>query len=347
MSDSEKKGFLDSRLGWNRIFQHPVPSHANNFAYTIGGTLMVLGILQGITGVILQQFYNPMPEVGGAYDSVVTMMNSSEISFIRSLHYWGAQIMVFLVLLHLIRVFVSDSYKKPRELQWVAGIMLLLLLFGFTFSGTILKWDQEAVEALEHQTEAAETVGTFGSMFTSQFAPGVSLLARLYAAHVTVLPAIAIPVLGVHLLLVRLLGISVPIIKKNGKLIPAVLGTVPFSSHVKRMIFYGIIAVIVTIVISIIIPAPLGMRGVEGIEITKPPWYLLWIFPLEDAFGISSIPVVSVIIISIIAAAPLFNRTPHTNHRTKKLMIIAMFGLIAIFIGLMISGALVPIGSHL
>jgi len=347
MSDSEKKGFLDSRLCWNKIFQHPVPAHANNFAYTIGGTLIVLGILQGITGVILQQFYNPMPEMGGAYDSVVTMMNSSEISFIRSLHYWGAQIMVFLVLLHLIRVFVSDSYKKPRELQWVAGIILLLLLFGFTFSGTILKWDQEAVEALAHETETAETIGTFGSLFTSQFAPGVSLLARLYAAHVTVLPAIAIPVLGVHLLLVRLLGISVPILKKNGRLIPAVLGTVPFSSHVKRMIFYGLIAVIVTIVLSIILPAPLGMRGVEGIEITKPPWYLLWIFPLEDAFGISSIPVVSVIVVAIIASAPLFNRTPHTNHRIKKLMIIVMFGMITMFIGLMISGALAPIGSHL
>lgn len=347
MSDPEKKSFLNSRLGWNRIFQHPVPAHANNFAYTIGGTLIVLGILQGITGVILQQFYNPMPEVGGAYDSVVTMMNSSEISFIRSLHYWGAQIMVFLALLHLIRVFVSDSYKKPRELQWIAGILLLLLLVGFTFSGTILKWDQEAVEALEHQTEAAETIGTFGSMFTSQFAPEVPLLARLYAAHVTVLPAITIPVLGMHLLLVRLLGISIPILKKNRTLIPAYTKTIPFSSHVKRMILYGVIAVFVTMIISAVLPAPLGMRGVEGIEITKPPWYLLWIFPLEDAFGISSIPVVSMIIVTIIASAPLFNRTPHTNHKTKKLMIVAMFGLIAIFVGLMIGGALVPIGSHL
>jgi len=346
MSDPEKKGFLNSRLGWNRIFQHPVPAHANNFSYTIGGTLIVLGILQGITGVIVQQFYSPMPETGGAYDSVVIMLNSTEISFVRSLHYWGAQIMVFLTLLHLIRVFVSDSYKKPRELQWIAGMILLLLLFGFTFSGTILKWDQEAVEALAHQTEAAETIGSFGNLFTSQFAPGVSLLARLYAAHVTVLPAITIPILGLHLLLVRLLGISVPILKKNGKLIPATTRTMTFSSHVKRMIFYGMIAVIVTVVISAILPAPLGMRGVDGIEITKPPWYLLWIFPLEDAFGISSIPVVSVIIISIIASAPLFNRTPHTNHRTKKLMIIAMFGVIAIFIGLMIGGALVPIGSH-
>jgi ubiquinol-cytochrome c reductase cytochrome b subunit len=346
MSDYNVKGFLNSRLGWDKIFQHLVPAHTNNFAYTIGGTLIVLGILQGITGVILQQFYNPMPGADGAYDSIVTMMNSAEISFLRSLHYWGSQIMVFLVLLHLIRVFVTDSYKKPRELQWIAGIILLLLLFGLTFSGTVLKMDQEAVEAIEHQTEAAETIGSVGSLFSSQFAPEVPLLARLYAAHVTVLPAITIPVLGVHLLLVRLLGISIPIIKKDGKLIPAATKTTSFSLHVKRMIIYGLIAVVVTMIISIIIPAPLGMQGMEGIEITKPPWYLLWIFPLEDAFGIGSVPVVSVIIVAIIASVPLFNRTPHTNHRTKKLMIVAMFALIAIFIGLMIGGAIVPIGSH-
>ncbi len=347
MTDSNVKNFLNSRLEWDKIFQHSVPAHANSFVYTIGGTLIALGILQGITGVILQQFYNPMPGAGGAYDSVVTMMNSAEISFIRSLHYWGAQIMVFLVLLHLIRVFVTDSYKKPREIQWLAGIILLLILFGLTFSGTVLKMDQEAVEAMEHQIESAETVGSVGNLFTSQFAPSVSLLARLYAAHVTVLPAIALPVLGIHLLLVRLLGISIPILQKNGKLIPAVTKTVPFSSHIKRMMFYGLIAVVITVIISVIIPAPLGMQGVEGIEITKPPWYLLWIFPLEDAFGISSIPVISVIIVAIIVAAPLLNRTPHTNHRTKKLMIVAMFGLITIFIGLMIGGAVVSIGSHL
>jgi len=285
-SEKKSEGFLSSRLGWHKIFQHQIPAHTNNISYTLGGVLLVLGIMLGITGIILQQVYHPHPDIGGAYDSVLEIINISELEFVRSLHYWGAQLMVFVVFLHMIRVFVSDSYKKPREIQWLAGILLLLLLFGFLFSGTILKWDQEAIEALEHQEGVAETLGAVGNIFTSEFASDVPLLVRLYAVHVTLLPAVAIPILAFHLILVRLLGMSVPMLKKGGKLIPVSTKTVTFSSHVKRMLAYGLVAVIIVILLSVLMPTPLGMRGVEGIELTKPPWYLLWIFPLEDAFGL-------------------------------------------------------------
>jgi len=94
-------------------------------------------------------------------------------------------------------------------------------------------------------------------------------------------------------------------------------------------------------------PTPLGMRGVEGIEITKPPWYLLWIFPLEDVFGLESIPIVSVIIVAVLAAVPLLNREIHTNHKKKTLMIIGMFILIGIYIYLTIGGAIAPMAEHI
>lgn len=349
MKDNSKsgEGFLQSRLGWNRIFQHPIPAHTNNISYTLGGVLIVLGILQGITGIILQQVYHPHPDLGGAYDGLLEIISVPSLESVRSLHYWGAQLMVFVILLHMIRVFVSESYKRPRELQWLAGVFLLVLLFGLTFSGTILKWDQEAVEALEHQTEAAETLGSLGNMFTSEFAPDIPLLVRLYAAHVTVLPAIAIPILGLHLILVRILGMSVPLLKKGEKLVPSDTKTVTFSSHVKRMLAYGLIAVVIVSLLSVIFPAPLGMRGVEGIEITKPPWYLLWIFPLEDSVGIGSIPIISVIVVGALAAIPLVNRDIHTNHKKKTLMIIGMFILLGIYVYFTLIGATVPITDHL
>ena len=347
ISEKKSEGFLSSRLGLHKIFQHPIPAHTNNISYTLGGVLLVLGIMQGITGIILQQVYHPHPDLGGAYESVLEIINISELEFVRSLHSWGAQLMVFVVFLHMIRVFVSDSYKKPREIQWLAGVLLLLILFGFLFSGTILKWDQEAIEALEHQEEVAESLGAVGNIFTSEFAPDVPLLVRLYAVHVTLLPAVAIPILMLHLILVRLLGMSVPILKKGGKLIPVSTKTVTFSSHVKRMLAYGLVAVVIVILLSVLMPTPLGMRGVEGIEITKPPWYLLWIFPLEDAFGLESIPIVSVIIVAVLAAVPLLNREIHTNHKKKTLMIIGMFILIGIYISLTIGGAIVPMAEHI
>lgn len=341
------KGFLRTRLGWDRVFSHPIPKHANNFTYTLGGTLLVLRVVQGITGVILQQFYHPHPVELGAYDSLLEIVSRPDLAFVRNLHYWGAQFMVIIVLLHMVRVFISGSYKKPREVQWLAGVGLLALLFGFTFSGTILKWDQEAVEALGHQVEVAETMGALGSVFTSQLSPDIPLLVRLYAAHVTVIPILALPVLALHLALVRLLGISSPMVRRGMQLIPVMQEKVAFSTHVKRMLAYGIGNTIITIAVSSIVPATLTMRGIEGIEITKPPWYLLWIFPLEDAVGLGVIPFVNTIIMIILAAVPLVDRKADTDPRRRKAMIVAMFLLISIFIGLMIAGAVTPIAGHL
>jgi len=300
-----------------------------------------------LTGVILQQFYHPHPTSSGAYDSMLYIISVPWISFVRNLHYWGAQLLVIITLLHMVRVFISGSYKKPREMQWLAGIGLLALLFGFTFTGTIMKWDQEAVEALGHQQELAQTISTLENLFTSQFAPDVPVLTRIVAAHVTVIPMLALPVLMLHLVLIRLLGMSGPKFVKNNKIVDAVERYVPFSTHVKRMLAYGTGAVVIAIILSLLLPAGLQMRGVEGIEDTKPPWYLLWIYPLEDIFGLSVIPYVSGIIIIILAAVPLVDRKEITEPRERKGMIIGMFVLIGIFAGLMIAGAALPIESHL
>lgn len=358
-NNTKNKGFLQSRLGWDKIFSHPIPKHANNATYTLGGMLLVLGIVQGITGVVLQQFYHPHPVSPGAYEALIQIVSRFDLSFVRNIHYWGAQFMIIITLLHMMRVFISGSYKKPREMQWLAGIGLLALLFAFTFTGTVLKWDQEAIEALGHQVELGNTIGAIGSFFTTQFAPSVPLLTRLYASHVTVIPILTLPVLALHLALIRLLGLSSPKILKQHEQQLGYLNTdthsgsepeqakVPFSSHVKRMLVYGIAVTIIVIILSVILPAPLSMKGVEGIEITKPPWYLLWMFPLEDLFGLGVIPYVSAIIIIGLAAVPLIDRKEVTEPAKRKAMIIGMFVLIAIFVGLVITGAVTPVGEHL
>lgn len=341
------ESFLNSRFGWDRIFSHPIPEHVNHITYTLGGMLLMLGFMQGLTGIILQQFYHPHPTTLGAYDSLLYMISVPWISFVRNLHYWGAQLLVIITLLHMVRVFISGSYKKPREMQWLAGIGLLVLLFGFTFTGTIMKWDQEAVEALGHQQALAQTISTLENLFTSKFAPDVPVLTRIAAAHVTVIPMLALPVLMLHLVLIRLLGMSGPKFVKNNKVVDAVERYVPFLTHVKRMFAYGACAVVIAIILALLLPAGLQMRGVEGIEVTKPPWYLLWIYPLEDLFGLSIIPYVSGIIIIILAAVPLVDRKEITEPRKRKAMIIGMFVLIAIFAGLMLAGASSHMESHL
>ncbi len=317
------EGFLESRIGWNRILAHPVPKHANNATYTLGGMLLVLGIVQGLTGVMLMQFYHPHPGVPGAYESVLQIAGMTNTAFVRNLHYWGAQFMIVIALLHMIRVFISGSYKKPRELQWLAGVGLLLLLFAFSFTGTILKYDQEAIEALGHQTELAGTMGAIGSIFTSSFTSSVPLLTRLYAMHVTIIPMLVLPVLALHIVLIRILGISSP--KTDRTVAASVQEKVPYLSHVKRMLIYGAGVTMITVILAMIVPAPLGMRGLTGMEITMPPWYLLWMFPLEDLFGLGVVPYVTGLIVIVLGAVPLVDRKQITDPRRRKTMIIGMF----------------------
>jgi ubiquinol-cytochrome c reductase cytochrome b subunit len=346
--EEKEQSFLQTRLGWNKIFDHPIPKHANDVTYTLGGTIIVLGIVQLITGVILQQFYIPdSSTIPGAYESVAQIAKSFDLMFVRNLHYWGAQFLLIIALLHMARVFISGAYKRPREIQWLAGVGLLVMLFAFSYTGTVLKWDQEATEALEHQIGTAKMMGPLGSFLTQGFAPNVSLLARLYAFHVTVIPALAIPILGLHLILVRLNGISVPkVVDRYKHLIPVVQEKVPFSTHIIRMFVYGSAVTVLAIIISLLWSAPLYFKGIEGIEITKPPWFLLWLYPLENIFGVAAIAYTAGLVIILLAAVPLVDRKEITDPRKRKKMMKAMFALLFIFVGLMVAGSILPSMQH-
>jgi len=170
---------LKERLGWSVILDHKVPKHSNDFGYCLGGlTLSAITVLV-VTGVILEQFYHPAPEEAYAtIDFVITQVSGG--AFVRNLHFWAAQFATVIVGLHMIRVLVAGAYKKPRELQWLVGAALLFLTGAFMFTGTVLKWDQEAVEGLGHNVELAEGLGALGYWFVPNFARDVPLLTRLF-----------------------------------------------------------------------------------------------------------------------------------------------------------------------
>ena len=345
---NKEKSFIESRLAWKKLFDYPIPKHANDVTYTLGGTIIVLGIVQLITGVILQQFYipnsNSMP---GAYESVSEIANNVSLGFVRNLHYWGAQFLIIMVLLHSARVFISGAYKKPREIQWLAGVGLLVTVFAFSYTGTVLKWDQEGTEALEHQIGTAKIAGPLGIFLTEQFAPSVSLLSRIFALHVTAIPAIAVPLLGIHLILIRLNGISSPKVWDKYKDITArVDQKVPFSTHINKMLINGAVVTIIVIAFSLIWSAPLYFKGVEGVEVTKPPWFLLWLYPLENIFGVPAIAYTTIFVIILFVAVPIVDRKEVTDPRQRNKMMIVMFLLLLSFVGLMIMGTLSPSMQH-
>jgi quinol-cytochrome oxidoreductase complex cytochrome b subunit len=205
--------WLDERIGWRNvwdgIFLRKIPKV--NWFYTLGSATLFVVALQGITGILLTIYYVPTPD--HAYDSVVFITTQVPGGwFIRGIHHWGASAMVLLTVLHMVRVIMYGSYKYPREVTWFTGVGLLLVTMGFGFSGYLLPWDQKAFWATTVGTRIAGVAPLIGEPLLRIMRGGEDLsavtLARFYGAHIWVLPAILLLLVGIHMYLVIRLGIS-------------------------------------------------------------------------------------------------------------------------------------------
>src|SRR6266540_1130982 len=280
-------GWLDDRLGIGGL-RYPVPRHANSLAYTLGGITLVSFVLLVITGIYLAQFYDPTEARA-----------------------------------HMIRTFVTASYRPPREFIWITGILLFILAAGLLFSGTVLKQDQEAVEALDHNLEIAKIFGFLGFWFSSDFTNNISVVTRLYIAHVSILPLIVAVVIAVHMLLI-----------KRHRISPLPWGTPSevaarereehaetFTSHLAHIGKWALVLLGVALLLAGLAPAALGPAGVEGLEITQPPWYFLWLYPWENWIGLQALYIIPAILIGGLLALPFVDRTPERDPRRRKLWI--------------------------
>lgn len=332
---------LKERIGWKTILDHKVPKHSNDLSYCLGGITLVTIIILAVTGVMLEQFYHPMSAEAYATVSFI-IANVPGGAFLRNLHYWAAQFATVIVGLHMIRVLIAGAYKKPREIQWLVGVALLFLVGAFMFTGTVLKWDQEAAEGLGHNVEVAQGLGILGFWFLPSFAQGVPLLTRLLVAHVSILPVIGLILLGAHFFLIRVLGISSP---RDGS--QQVEEMVPFSEHMKRIIGYGAALIGVLLVLATITSAPLGPEAVEGVEVTKPPWFLMWMYGIEDLWGLEIVPFATAAIAVVLLIVPFLDRVRTTDPRRRKLILgLVFFGYAVIFM-FTAYAALKPPQAHL
>jgi quinol-cytochrome oxidoreductase complex cytochrome b subunit len=215
---------------------HPVrvSRHAVNYGYTwgMGGISFLLFIILTITGVILMFYYRPTAEY--AYEDMKYLMNDVPFgALIRNMHRWSAHLMVITVMLHMLRVFLTGSYKPPRQFNWVVGVILLLLTFLMSFTGYLLPWDQLAIWAVTVGTNMARATpflghqGPFGPelgmrpdndvrfLLLGGTQVGPPALLRFYVLHCIFLPLVTAIFLVVHFWRVRKDGgISGPVQKK-------------------------------------------------------------------------------------------------------------------------------------
>lgn len=328
------KAALRERLGLDAL-DYPIPPSANQLRYMLGGLTFVGLVVLIVTGFLLDQFYNPSPLA--AHDSVLYIMTRVRLgNWIRSLHYWASTVVFITVFLHIAFVFWRRSYARPREVTWWAGVGLFLVIFGLIFSGTVLRGDQEAGEALAHAVAGAKLARALGSVMRSDWAESTTLFTRMHNIHVSLLPITLLALIGVHFTLIRVLGIHAHEPK-----------TERFSNHLRKLTGVSLLLFAALGTLAALAPPGIGHPAVDGVEVTKPYWPFLWIYSVENTMGMTGMVIAPAILFGFLAAVPLLDRGDHSHHRPPRLLLALGLLVLAFYIGGIVYGVFAPMKQHL
>jgi cytochrome b6 len=290
MSQTTLRSWLDERLPLADLIQtlrhKTIPHHRHSAWYYFGGvTLFLFGIQVG-TGALLLLYYRP--SASEAYESVQFI--TARVPFgwlIRSIHAWAANLMVAGAFAHFFSVLFLHAYRRPRELTWMSGVLLLLLTLGFGFTGYLLPWNEVSFFATRVGTDIATGVPIVGDSLVRFMRGGDDVtgatLTRLFGFHVAILPAITTALVGLHLLLVQRHGMSVPpSVERRSVDDPTALRSMPFLPHfLLRDLFAWTAVLALMAALATFYPWELGTKAdafapaPAGI---RPEWYFLWAF---------------------------------------------------------------------
>jgi cytochrome b6 len=258
-----------------------VPAHRHTLWYYLGGMTLFLFGIQVATGILLLLYYRPSAEE--AYESVRFLMADVKFGWlIRSIHAWAANLMIFTAFLHLFSVLLLKAYRRPRELTWVSGALLMGIAMTFGFTGYLLPWNELAYFATRVGTQIVGALPIVGSFALRILRGGDEVtgatLTRFYGIHVAILPALTTLLLGIHLFLVQKHGMSVPPqVKNEGK----VRGIPFFPDFLMRDLVGWLMALAILAALAAYFPTELGRKAdpfapaPAGI---KPEWYFMFMF---------------------------------------------------------------------
>jgi len=257
--------------------------------HTLGSMSLFLFVSQVLTGILLLVYYRPT--TGEAFESIKFIMTKPYMGWLyRQVHAWGANLMILVVFLHMLRTFVTGSFKRPREITWMVGVGLFVMTLIFGFTGYLLPWNQLAYWATTVGTEIAGAVPFIGEPFKlllrGGHAVGSETLSRFFVVHVVVLPWVVFFIIVVHLFLVRFQGMSTMDPVGEEKETKKGEGTPFFPHHVLKegVVLFVLLGVLITL--SILCPFELGekadpLKTPEGI---KPEWYFLSMYHVLKYF---------------------------------------------------------------
>jgi quinol-cytochrome oxidoreductase complex cytochrome b subunit len=339
--------WLDDRLALGALAdvarKKEIPLHRHSVWYYFGGMTLFLFCVQVATGILLLLYYRPSAE--SAFESVQFIMTDVQFGWlIRSVHSWSANLMIATLFTHMFSVYFLSAYRRPREMTWVTGVALLFICICFGFSGYLLPWNKLAFFATKVGTEIAGIVPFVGRPMLRFLRGGDEVtgatLTRFFGFHVAVLPATATVLLGMHVLLVQLHGMSVPP-GQEGKSLRKMKF---FPNFFMRDLVGWILAIGALAALAALFPWELGEKAdpfapaPAGI---KPEWYFLFMFQTlkyipAKIFSFDG-EIVGVLVFGLGGLAwllvPFFNKSP--GH-TKRRLAFTLFGvLVVIYIAAM------------
>jgi len=262
----------------------PVPFHLKKWWFCLGGTPMYLFVVQVATGIMLTFYYVPSPD--HAYASVDAITTQIRFGwFIRSIHMWSSNFMIVAVILHMLRVFFTRAYRRPRQLNWMVGFMLLGLTMTFGFTGYSLVYEQLSYWGATVATNLANSVPVVGPLIAYFMRGGAEIgpqtLTRFYMLHIGVLPLLAFTLLSLHVLLIRMHGVTE--LQFEGEEPPEERRFFRFwPEHVTTELMIGVLLMYLLTILALIFPASLGSPADPTNTPThiKPEWYFYWDFRL-------------------------------------------------------------------
>ncbi len=270
----------------------PVPNHMKSWWWCLGGTPAILFGVQIFTGILLT--FNYVPDPAEAYDSVARITQTVPYGwYIRGIHRWSSHLMIVAVILHMMRVFFTGAYRKPREINWIIGLALLAVTLFLGFTGYSLLYEQLSYWGMTVAGNLTEAVPLIGEQMARMLRGGEEIgeqtLTRFFILHIGILPTALIALLALHIALIRLHGVTEFRFEKET--VPKAKKSFPFFPD--HLLTEGILAVGLTLVLTclaVIFPATVGERAdplVTPAHI-KPEWYFFWTFRWLKLIGLEA-----------------------------------------------------------
>jgi quinol-cytochrome oxidoreductase complex cytochrome b subunit len=260
-----------------------VPIHRHSMWYYFGGISVFLFIIQVCTGIMLLLYYKAGEDQ--AFESIQFIMSKVQFGWlIRSIHSWAANLFVLSAVIHMFSVYFEKAYRKPRELTWVTGMLMLLLLLGFGFSGYLLPWNELAFFATKVGTDIMGVIPVIGRPIMILLRGGEEVtgatLTRFFGFHVAVLPGIFTVLFALHLLFVQRQGMSEPEAFANTP--DDEKGKMPFfPNFLLRDLLLWLLVLNILAILAVFFPWDLGHKAdpfASAPEGIRPEWYFMFMF---------------------------------------------------------------------